>query len=159
MYRTSYLLAKLITATTLFFFAPEISAQDKNITRFEYGTDFGRCIGYCTNVMTISNKQIHFKAINRNAQTANAVFEKTQKLNKKDWQQLKLLTHQNAISQLPERIGCPDCADGGSEWVEIHFGPSNTKRILFENGHAPKALEKLVRSFRAMRKNFNPPER
>ena len=47
------------------------------------------------------------------------------------WQKLQSLADYNAIKDLPERIGCPDCADGGAEWLELSRS-NETKRVTFE---------------------------
>ena len=48
---------------------------------------------------------------------------------------------------LDERIGCPDCADGGSEWIEI--GTKNKiYKVTFEYGDSLKGLDELLKLVR-----------
>ena len=48
---------------------------------------------------------------------------------------------------LEERIGCPDCADGGSEWIEI-LANNKTYKVTFENGETLKGMDKLLKLVR-----------
>jgi hypothetical protein len=40
-------------------------------------------------------------------------------------------------------IGCPDCADGGAEWLELGF-EKEVKRVTFEYMHEPDAYKKTT---------------
>jgi hypothetical protein len=41
---------------------------------------------------------------------------------------------------LPETLGCPDCADGGAEWVEIELRNGEKHRVTFEYHNEPSDL-------------------
>jgi hypothetical protein len=58
-----------------------------------------------------------------------------------------------AFKNLNEVIGCPDCADGGAEWVEILKNGSKHK-VTFEFGRAPKEIESLVTILREKKVYF-----
>ncbi len=95
------------------------------------GTSFGMCAGYCYSEVTIAagattvaRKSFLDRANYPDKQcTGSAVGD--------DWQQLQRLINREVLRQLPETLGCPDCADGGAEWIEIEEG-ENTYRITFE---------------------------
>jgi hypothetical protein len=61
------------------------------------------------------------------------------------------------INAMNEVYGCPDCADGGSEWIEIRNeeGTEHTKRVTFEYGKAPKEIEKLVNLLRPLKEELS----
>lgn len=65
-----------------------------------------------------------------------------------EWTAMKSLISMEEFNQLPETIGCPDCADGGAEWVQI-IGPGYSKKVLFEYGSSPAGLEALLAKLRA----------
>ncbi len=57
------------------------------------------------------------------------------------------------FQSLDDRIGCPDCADGGAEWVQIDWNNGN-KRVTFENRQTVKGIEKLIEKLREMRQIY-----
>ena len=54
---------------------------------------------------------------------------------------------------LDDRIGCPDCADGGAEWIEID-SMDGVKRVTFENGQTVNGIEPLVEKLRQLRNQY-----
>ena len=54
---------------------------------------------------------------------------------------------------LDDRIGCPDCADGGAEWIQVNWSGQN-KRVTFENGQLIKGFEGLVVKLRDLRNKY-----
>ena len=66
---------------------------------------------------------------------------------------MKNLLDEDKVMALPERIGCPDCADGGAEWVIITVG-DKTHKVVFEYGKAPAELAAVVAKFRALKETF-----
>lgn len=66
------------------------------------------------------------------------------------WQTLVSLIDVSAFQALNEQIGCPDCADGGAEWIEIQVGDT-VKRVTFENRRTIKGFEALVVELRNLR--------
>ena len=49
---------------------------------------------------------------------------------------------------------CPDCADGGAEWVELGF-ENKVKRVTFEYMKEPEELKTLIPSLRELMAGFN----
>ncbi len=64
-----------------------------------------------------------------------------------EWTEMKSLISIEEFIELPETIGCPDCADGGAEWVQI-IGPGYSKKVMFEYGSTPAGLEALLSKLR-----------
>ncbi len=51
-------------------------------------------------------------------------------------------------------IGCPDCADGGSEWLELGF-EGDVKRVTFEYMNEPDELKDIIVDLRGLMDSFN----
>ena len=64
-----------------------------------------------------------------------------------------LMTDYELFKKLNEIVGCPDCADGGAEWIEIIKGDSKHK-VTFECGKAPKEIDSLVTVLREKKTYF-----
>jgi hypothetical protein len=48
------------------------------------------------------------------------------------------------------KIGCPDCADGGGEWIEIS-NRHTSKKIVFEYNQSVPEINSLVTKLRRLR--------
>ncbi|CAF1265360.1 unnamed protein product [Rotaria sordida] len=69
------------------------------------------------------------------------------------WEQLVSLLDLETFTALADRIGCPGCADGGIEWIQVDW-PDATKRVTFESGQLFKGLEGFVVNLRQMREKY-----
>lgn len=130
----------------------EVSMNDYVVN---YGTSFGMCVGPCRKEMEFSNNELIFTVyytegrgaiggvpqIYKEPLTNTLVSNITQNINF------------DTFKKLDEVIGCPDCADGGKEWVEIIKGDVKHK-VTFENGNSPKEIENLVKILREKRVYF-----
>lgn len=125
--------------------------QIKNLNSIGYGTSFGMCIGYCSNNLTISDLKVVFSK-SKNGQAADTK-TCTKSISEDDVNAIKDLLNSDKISALPEVIGCPDCADGGAEYVAINADGKQYK-ITFEYGKAPKELEAAVAKLKALKESF-----
>ena len=64
-----------------------------------------------------------------------------------------MLTDFDEILAMKDVYGCPDCADGGSEWIEVtHNG--DTKKVTFEFGSVLEPIARLVDSLRSIRSDL-----
>lgn len=123
----------------------------KDGTIVSYGTSFGMCIDYCNQSIAIETNKVTFTKIkngpNPDPKTCQKVI---------DNEQFKTLTGDidiNKFNKLDEVIGCPDCADGGAEWVEVEQD-GKKKRVTFEYGKAPKELKEAVVKFKELKSSF-----
>ena len=57
------------------------------------------------------------------------------------------------LLEFADVIGCPDCADGGGEWVEVMFDDT-VKRITFEYGDTLEPIQNLIDQMRIIRERF-----
>ncbi|MFN0097435.1 MAG: hypothetical protein ACKVS7_02090 [Gemmatimonadaceae bacterium] len=60
-----------------------------------------------------------------------------------------------AFDTLPERLGCPDCADGGAETLAL-VGPGRDKSVVFEYGDSLAGVQPLLEQVRALRTRLSP---
>jgi hypothetical protein len=57
---------------------------------------------------------------------------------------------------LPKTIGCPDCADGGAEWIEIISGSGGkSQKVTFEYMNEPAKLKDLASGLRTILESFD----
>ncbi|MFB6340567.1 hypothetical protein ACE1ET_02540 [Saccharicrinis sp. FJH62] len=113
--------------------------QDMKVT---YGTSFGECIGYCSETMTLSRGQLDFLYESLNTDTLpdidcsmNFPVDSTNMV--LDFVSKPLFYYMESV------YGCPDCNDGGEEWVSIE-DEYYYKKIRFEYMNEPEELTKLV---------------
>jgi len=115
-----------------------------------YGTSFSNCTGYCKRDISFRQGELIF---NRNGW--NDTIKKVTCLDHLDditWENLKNEINTHDFFKLPETIGCPDCADGGAEWIELTMNNGNSKKVVFEyddepmevNGYIDLLRQKLV---------------
>ncbi|MNK06448.1 hypothetical protein D3C87_243460 [compost metagenome] len=117
-----------------------------------YGTSFGMCVGYCLNeVAIISSGKITLtkraNGINPSTKTC------TKAIDESEVNILKDLVNTNEFAKLPEVIGCPDCADGGAEWISLRV-EGKVKKVTFEHGKAPNELKELVQKLKGIKESF-----
>lgn len=142
----------LIIFSSIILFGFSCKKNDlKSVETIKYGRSFGKCIGYCKSDLTINNQQVIFtKSTNGNQkQTISCVNE----LDKETLDLIVSNLNLNYFNDSPPIIGCPDCADGGAEYVEINNN-GNIKRITFEYGNPPKQLLDLVNLLKIQFKSF-----
>lgn len=112
------------------------------------GSNFGFCFGPCFQEMRLnkSTDEVIFEVKFRKTggEQTSEIFK--DKLSDATLSSIAAEVDFNLIKSMDEIYGCPDCADGGSEWIEINTGSGveNVKRVTFEYGKAPKEIEKLV---------------
>jgi hypothetical protein len=118
------------------------------------GTYAGYCIGYCTKEFTINPEKIIFSQNGREfvSEEWTDLVEKTKEtqLSQSEWDKLIDLIDFQKFNSLPDRIGCPGCADAPVEWIEISSGDT-TKKIEFENGDAIPEIKNLIQALQEIR--------
>jgi len=123
----------------------------KNLNSIAYGSSFGMCAGYCSSNLLISDLKLTFSK-SKNGQSADTkTCSKT--ISEADVTAIKNELNISKISNLPEVIGCPDCADGGAEWISINADGKQYK-ITYEYGKAPKELEVAVAKLKVLKDSF-----
>lgn len=120
-----------------------------------YGTSFGMCVGPCKKEMNLIKDELVFTVFKTEGRGAVGGTPETykEKLTSSLANDVIQSIDYEGFKKLTEVIGCPDCADGGTEWVEIAKGDSKHK-VTFEFGKSPKEIEKLVTILREKRVYF-----
>ena len=77
------------------------------------------------------------------------------KLSAAEWQDIVQLAERSSFDGLPEVIGCPDCADGGAESLEIS-GPGVRKSVKFDHGANVPQIQPLLDRVRVLRTQLTP---
>lgn len=129
--------------------------QDLSGTVVKYGTSFGMCVGPCRKEMTLKNDGASFTVFYNEGRGATGGDPKTytEKLSADYISSIKNNVDFEAFKKLGEVIGCPDCADGGAEWVEITKNDSRYK-VTFEFGEDVKEIAPLLKLLREKRQYF-----
>lgn len=118
--------------------------QTSDIQKIEYGTSFGMCAGYCVQKLTITEGKVFKTVIPRVNQNLE---EKICQKEYAGFQSLLSKIDQSAFMSLEETIGCPDCADGGAEWIEITT-LQGSKKVTYEFGNEPEAVRSFINELR-----------
>ena len=117
------------------------------------GESFGFCAGYCRHEVELDGNNVRFKALPGfgGPQPAERFYEA--ELDQELWNDLLKALNAAAVHQLDDVVGCPDCADGGAEWLEIE-DETGTKRVTFEYGKGPAEVKALVDQLRTLREEL-----
>jgi hypothetical protein len=129
--------------------------QDLNGTVIKYGTSFGMCVGPCKKEMALIDDEASFTVYYNEGRGATGGEPKTytEKLTADYLTEVSKSVDFEAFKKLEEVIGCPDCADGGAEWVEITKNDSRHK-VTFEYGDDIKEIAPLLKLLREKKLYF-----
>ena len=103
------------------------------------------CEGYCIKTMTLEDSKVQFEKASNNVSTDypdtfcdDDFFQ---------FKELKTAINSDDFYSIAETIGCPDCVDGGAEWMELSSSKSS-HRVTFELGKHPDAIESYIETIR-----------
>jgi hypothetical protein len=127
------------------------SPTDPEVLTIRGGTSFGFCAptAYCETTVQITPGSAAFTKKSRSLGEVQA----SATLARGVWERLVDAVDEEQLRALPAVVGCPDCADGGAEWVEVTT-EGWTHRVTFEFGSAPESIEKLVIEVRRIREDI-----
>jgi hypothetical protein len=114
------------------------------------GTSFGMCAGYCLTELRIDSTSLTLVEESWRADLPTRTT--TLPLDRREWSRFQALVDTAAIRVLEGVHGCPDCADGGAEWIQIEGVDS--VRVTFEYGAELDGIEDLQRGIRELRARF-----
>lgn len=119
--------------------------MNSRIIQVNYGTSFGECIGYCKHQVTFKADSIKWICI-CNACMSPVLMQKCyyEKTNSTLWDSIKTNISTSSFFALPTVIGCPDCADGGAEWLELTLNNGETHKVTYEYGNEPSVIKGYV---------------
>lgn len=123
-----------------------------NIVRVSSGQSFGMCMGRCYNELIVENNTVTLKQIERKERGGE---QKTMEYHENSrFHQIKADLNdfpKKKFLKLDEVYGCPDCADGGTEWLEVRFSDGSSKRVIFNYGSTVTGFEEVISALRAHR--------
>ncbi len=117
------------------------------------GTSFGFCAGYCTREIEINDSEVTFIASSRGTGD-DPDLTLVENLTSTEWNSLLTLIDMDALLALDDVIGCPDCADGGAEWIQVMDGDT-IKKITFEFNDSLETIQPLLDKLRVIRNRMN----
>lgn len=120
----------------------------------QYGTHFGKCLGYCKKSIIITPSTIiHSKKPNYINDTYPNVKEE-KPFNKTSFDSLVKQLNPIKFFDIDTVIGCPDCTDGGAEFIEFTKKDNTTHRVTFEYGTSPMPVSKIIDDLRTKLSSF-----
>lgn len=129
---------------------PKKVVSDDTIISITHGTNFGHCRGYCRKEVIFMEDKVMYSQSGVDT-AATPVKGSGISNSSKEWSKLVGPLNWKKFNAMKESYGCPDCADGGSEYIEIRT-MKGTKRVTIEYGTAFPDLEPLLTELRTQRK-------
>jgi hypothetical protein len=118
------------------------------------GTSFGMCLGYCESTLEIGGTEMILRQTSREPDR-NPPREVRGTLTRQQWEEIAALASSDAFARLDETYGCPDCADGGAEFIEVERD-GRKQRVNFEYGASVDGIAPLIARLRALREQLEP---
>lgn len=112
------------------------------------GSSFGMCVENCYQELSMNEYQAVLRIADRISNDPEVHAKRS--VGNEEWNQILNQFDEEAFRALPEVIGCPDCADGGAEWIEVQ-SPDLVKKVTFEYRNPPAAIEDLANTLREKR--------
>jgi hypothetical protein len=119
------------------------------------GVSFGFCFGYCQRSINVSGSSLRVvsKKLSLRGGSKYPLRTRTTSIRRRRWRQLLNSLNWTLFLATDEQIGCPDCADGGAEWIEIRTS-NRSKRVTFEFEQDVPGLDELMTMCRSLRRKY-----
>ncbi len=149
------LISLIVTTITLTEFVNSKNTgselTNQKVDLIKYGTSLGFCKGYCFREFVIDREkivttQLWWQKGKRDLVNFPNKID-TILISETDWKNILLNIDKKVFFKLPKTIGCPDCRDGGSEWIEIHL-QDRTHKVIFERGKTIESIKILTNYLR-----------
>jgi hypothetical protein len=127
--------------------------EPANVLELSSGTSFGECVGYCITELIVAGSTARFV---ESAHASQALPPRTRTLTLSG-EEAERLYHAVDVAEMKhvEGVhGCPDCADGGAEWIQLRT-PEDTIRVTFELGRTVRQIAELQTEIRRLRARFS----
>ena len=154
--KTKWLLLALATTVGLTFAAcgggdPE-SPSPAGVGVIRSTTSFGFCVGYCRSTLEITAERATYRLVDPRSEQPD--LERTVPITAAEWQDLHSAVSRAPFEALPPVVGCPDCADGGAESLEV-VADDWSRAITFEYQAPIAQLRPLLDRVRAVRQRLH----
>jgi hypothetical protein len=130
----------------------DMLTYNSEIVSIGYGTSKGD-IGYCNRNLEIIGTDIIFKASGQTVTGNLPEIEISGNISIEDWEALVNKIDVLIFRNMEEVIGCPDCDDGGSEWIEITTNDIIHK-VVFEFENEPEEVKSYIDDLRELIEEF-----
>ena len=122
---------------------------------FVHSVSFGFCLpsSYCTSRLELSEDEAVLTYVSREAGS----IVRRQAVDAALWRTVTSALQPAALRSLPGTVGCPDCADGGTERIEVTFDDGQTAAVSFEYRARVDGIDALAVALREVRESFGPP--
>jgi eight-cysteine-cluster-containing protein len=127
---------------------PQVSIQINS------GTSYGECWGYCVFELALDNSSALFTASSWGSwydEFLDLLLEDN--LSQEAWQQLVGLIDFEYFQSLDDVYGCPDCADGGAEFIKIIYD-GVAKQVIFDAYTEIDGIQELTILLRDLRAEY-----
>lgn len=114
----------------------------------EWGSSFGMCVGYCAARLVVTPDRVATLTETGTRSGEMAPRVRTRTLTEAEHARLAAAYAASRIAATGT-LGCPDCADGGAEYVEL-----DGRRVTFEYGGDAGTATPLAGALRAVRETF-----
>jgi len=128
---------------------PSTAPLPKTLVRT--GTEFGECGGWCYKELEIQGTLATFQLRQHYPGTAESLGAAL--ISPDKWRHLERTIDMDALAAVAGVIGCPDCSDGGAEWIEVEHAGAR-KRVTFEWCDSVPAIQPLVDAARELREEI-----
>ena len=126
--------------------SPQVSIQINS------GTSYGECWGYCVFELQLDNSNALFTASGWGwYEFPDLLLEDN--LSQEMWQQIIELIDFEYFQSLDDVYGCPDCADGGAEFIEIIYD-GVAKQVTFDAYTEIDGIQELTILLRDLRDEY-----
>ena len=146
------------TVTVLMFLSLVACDRDEpslgTVNYLAYGSSFGECLGYCNHIMKVYPQAATLSIFSWQESGEYPDKQCTLPLESYEFISIRDSVDVGNFFSLDEVYGCPDCADGGAEWVEISFDTMK-HRVTFEYLHEPEELTPIVTALRELASAFD----
>lgn len=128
------------------------TATSNEIVSITHGISYGHCRGYCTTELVLEPNLAQFTRSSRDA-INYPEDKKYRPVLPENWKNINASFDQEKWNAMDSIIGCPDCADGGAEYLIITT-KSGSKKVTIEAGSEFPGLEDMVKIIRTLRSEF-----
>ena len=122
------------------------------------GTSFGECLGYCVTELSVEDRSATLVYRGWAPDRSLPDIQHRRTLSADERRRLDRAFDRAALRRADEVYGCPDCADGGAEWVGATWD-GGEKRVTFEYGDTVRGLDAYIAAMRDIRARFPEPPR
>ena len=114
------------------------------------GTYLGDCLVHCNEEVVVGPDKVTYSLTSRVPDARNPDIHAESSPPAGAWEMLERALDWSAVRSLPDRIGLPDAADAGGEFLEVSVG-GDTKRVDFPRGATVPEAAALLDALRDLR--------